>query len=174
LTKADPDADFRTIRALTNAAQRRKLPHPNQSLLFQQPPMNSVAKAAAQALAAAAIAAACAGCPTPPHPPPPAAPTRVVVIYESSNLDPADAATINSHELRAYLDAHGHWYRMADKDILNEFREKPPEILPYLDAADGHPLPWLLLADANHKITLGQHLPPSAAEVIALLQRKSP
>jgi len=171
---ADPANEFRTIRVLPNARDPKKLPHPNQSLIFYNPPMNALTKQAAIAASLAAIAAILTGCPTPAPPHPPIIVARVVVVYESHDLTPTDAATLNSKTLRDYLDAHGYWYRFIDKDILDPDDLPPVQLLTYLNAAIGHPLPWLLFADASHNVTAGQHLPPTDADLINLLQQHSP
>lgn len=174
IANADPNTDFRMIRVLPNATQRAQLPHPNQTLLFYQPPMNELTKALAQALATTAMAAILAGCNPTPKPPTPTIVARVVIIYESSAIDPADMNTINSEPLRTYLTQHGYWYRFCDKNILDPHLEPPPEITPYLNAANGHPLPWLMFADAQDKINTATHLPPNPADIIALLQAHQP
>jgi len=171
---AHPDEQFRTITVLPKAKNRPPLPHPNQSLIFYQPPMNAITKQAALTASLAAITALLTGCPTPPIPPPPIITARVVLVYESHDLTPTDAATLNSKTLRDYLNAHGYWYRFIDKNILDPEHQPPAEILPYLNAAKGHPLPCLLFADAAHNITRAQNLPPTAADVINLLDPNRP
>jgi hypothetical protein len=169
---ARPDETFRTITVLPKTKNRGPLPHPNQSLLFYLPPMNAVTKQAALAASLAAIAALLTGCPTPPPPPPPIIVARIVVVYESHDLTPTDAATLNSKTLRHYLDAHGYWFRFIDQDIKDPELQPPAEILPYITAAQNKHLPWLLFADASHNVTAGQHLPPTDADVINLLETK--
>jgi len=171
---AHPDEQFRTITVLPKAKNRPPLPHPNQSLIFYQPPMNAITKQAALTASLAAITALLTGCPTPPIPPPPIIVARVVVVYESHDLTPTNAATLNSKTLRDYLDAHGYWYRFIDKDIKDPDDISPLQLLTYTTAAQNKELPWLLFADASHNVTAAQHLPPTAADVINLLQQHEP
>lgn len=171
---ATPAMQFRKITIISKLTPRDQLLHPNQSLIFYQPPMNEETKKIALALAINACLAILTGC-TPPKPPPPPTPTiaKIVVIYESSQLSIEDAATLNAQDLRQWLGSR-YWFRAVDVNILNGYDQPPLELRPYLAEAAGQALPRIILADDHNRVIRALGLPKSPAKIIEYVEGTSP
>ena len=171
---ATPEMQFRKIEILRKVRLCGRLLHPNQSLIFYQPPMNAETKKIAVTLAISACLAILTGCTPPrPPPPPPLPATRVVIIYDSAELSTADATTLNSPELRPYMENH-YWFRAVDKKTINQDNIQPPELHAYLTEANGKKLPRIILADDNDNVIKAAQLPSTPSKVIDFCRGTTP
>jgi len=109
-----------------------------------------------------------------PWPPVPDAATKCVVVYESQDLTPEQAAILASATLRSYLETSPYWWRIVDQDVTDRTGQPPAPLRPYLDRARAKPLPWLMLADPHDSITYEGQLPASDTALIALLRQHAP
>lgn len=103
----------------------------------------------------------------PPDPIPGPGPKFVLVLEESGNRTPGQAATMMG--LRAWLLASEHQWRMLDKDVVGPDGKTPEWLVPYLEAAKDQPLPALLISqptEAGAGAIAVKALPESVAAAI--------
>lgn len=89
-------------------------------------------------------------------------PVQAIVVEESADRTPAQAAVILSQEVRGMVQS----FRVIDDD-----QKVPPDLQPYLDAAKTKPLPVLYLVRPSGRIAYEGPLPPDVPATKALVQK---
>ena len=109
--------------------------------------------------------------PDPPLPPIPVAKAWVVVIEETQEAQATRRTYYADPTLNAYVKAKGWKMRVADKDVKDPTGQPPKDLAPYLKMSQGKALPWLYVVSSDGIVRANQALPPTAAELTALLRK---
>jgi len=118
--------------------------------------------------------------PTPPDPKPPPGKWRVVIVYESNDLDnlpPGQQSIIKSLTFREQLTKAGHQLvpgGVWDKDAPNRGGGVPKSLLPYLAACKSETLPRLCLSPVTGGMIRTFALPTSIDAALTLLEGAQP
>lgn len=119
--------------------------------------------------------------PFPPLPPDPPVvepgPRWVIIVEETKDRTPQQAAVLTDSSFRQWIATAGHDYRMIDQDVQNRAGTVPAACVPYLDLAKGKTLPRLFIVDGSSgdsqgKVLFSGDLPSSAAALKTLIQQK--
>jgi hypothetical protein len=104
-------------------------------------------------------------------PVPPVARTLwVLVLRETLETTPAQAAILTSADLMDAIERRRHHWRCCDPDGVAEDGKVPPGIQPYLDLAVGKSLPRLYVIAADHgDLFYAAELPSTQQAVIDLV-----
>jgi hypothetical protein len=109
--------------------------------------------------------------PDPIKPPAPLAKAWVVVIEETADATAKRGAYFRDPALTAFVQAKGWKVRVADKDVRDAAGQQPADLAPYLKAAQGKTLPWLFVVGSDGAVAFQGGLPPTPAELVALLRK---
>ncbi len=109
--------------------------------------------------------------PDPPLPPIPVAKAWVVVIEETQEAQATRRTYYADPALNAYVKSKGWKMRVADKDVKDPSGQPPKDLAPYLKMSQGKALPWLYVVSSDGIVRANQALPPTAAELTALLRK---
>lgn len=95
----------------------------------------------------------------------------LVVIEETAERTPSQAALLGDAELSGYVRCKGWRVRVADRDAKDAEGRVPRDLAGYIERAKGKRLPYLILVDASGKARHEGTMPASAAEVLATLKK---
>lgn len=114
--------------------------------------------------------------PGPSPTPVPGAKLYVLIVTETSQQTPEQAAVINSKAADEYLKAKSWQRRVADKDVVDENGKVPADLAAWLDKAKawnagGGKWPYLNIADGSGAVVYEGPLPATEAEYLALLKK---
>lgn len=109
--------------------------------------------------------------PTPGPTPPPC---RLIIVYESETLTPAQAEILTSKALHDYLDSTSLWYRIVDKDIDDENGMSPAALQTPIGACRGLALPRICTMRQDSTVETNLPLPQTVAETIDLIKLLAP
>jgi hypothetical protein len=112
--------------------------------------------------------------PPPPNPPTPPTPTKlsIAIVENPATTTPAQAAVLGAKEWRELAASKHQFLGIIPSDIKEATTGKPPAYLqPFLDAAAGNPLPWLLMSDPSGKLLYTGPLPTTAQAMTELLKK---
>ncbi len=116
--------------------------------------------------------------PRPPEPPVVTpGPRWIVVVEETAERTPQQAAVLTNSGFRQWITTAGHDCRMIDKDVLTPTGSVPTDCAPYLDLAKGQTLPRLFIVDgcsgdSQGKVLFAGDLPATADALKTLIQQK--
>jgi len=102
------------------------------------------------------------------------APTRlnIVVVRESKDLLPSQAAMLDDPDFHTYVGRRRHRWRCCDPDGRGPDGLTPPDIAPYLQLANSVGLPALILTDHDTgDLHAALALPPDVVAFKALIVR---
>jgi hypothetical protein len=101
-----------------------------------------------------------------PKPDPPPVPTELwaILVEESAERTPAQSIVLGSPEVRGLFPGR---FRILDKDIKSNLQT-------YIDRSKGKQLPVLFLVDKGGTIYYEGALPPTVAEMVALVKKYKP
>ena len=108
--------------------------------------------------------------PPPPPPPPPPGPIQemtVLVVEESSQRTPEQAAILMCYPCRKWLTDNGHRMRIVDKDVKDQSGQVPADLERFIDPPPDI-LPYVFLVDANGVTHWQGPLPDTLDEFQAL------
>jgi len=119
--------------------------------------------------------------PIPPEPIPPVPPVPPIPIPQKLTIAIVENPTKTTPEQRAVL-ANPTWRKLSTEkhdfrgiiptDVIEKGTGKPPtSLVPFLDRAKLHNLPWCMFTTADGRILWEGQLPTSAKELAALIQR---
>jgi hypothetical protein len=109
----------------------------------------------------------------PPEPPGPVAPTKlvVVIVEETAAAVATRGAFLADRPLADFMAAHGHRWRVVDKDVTGADGKPPADVVRFLDRAKAAKLPTLFLVDPKGRTVHEGPVPATAAELAALLKK---
>jgi len=112
--------------------------------------------------------------PPPPPPPPPPIVTAAVLtlLEESSDRTEELTALLRDPLLTSFLSENKLNYREIDQNVVGpDSKTRPPELEPLFKAAEGKPLPLLILQDEKGAaVVVVSPIPTTAAELVARLK----
>lgn len=114
--------------------------------------------------------------PGPSPVPVPGAKLYVLIVTETAQQTPEQAAVINSKAADEYLKAKSWPRRVADKDVKDEAGNVPTDLAAWIDKAKawqagGGKWPYLNIADGSGAVVYEGALPSTEAEYVALLKK---
>ena len=100
----------------------------------------------------------------------------VLIVTETAQQTPQQAAVINSKAADEYIAAKSWQRRVADKDTVDENGKVPTDLAAWLDKAKawnagGGKWPYLNIADGSGAVVYEGALPATEAEYVALLKK---
>lgn len=100
----------------------------------------------------------------------------VLIVTETAQQTPQQAAVINSKAADEYIAAKSWQRRVADKDTVDENGNVPTDLAAWLDKAKawnagGGKWPYLNIADGSGAVVYEGALPATEAEYVALLKK---
>jgi len=100
----------------------------------------------------------------------------VLIVTETAQQTPQQAAVINSKAADEYIAAKSWQRRVADKDTVDENGKVPTDLAAWLDKAKawnagGGKWPYLNIADGSGAVVYEGALPATEAEYLALLKK---
>lgn len=100
----------------------------------------------------------------------------VLIVTETAQQTPQQAAVINSKAADEYIAAKSWQRRVADKDTVDENGKVPTDLAAWLDKAKawnagGGKWPYLNVADGSGAVVYEGALPATEAEYVALLKK---
>ena len=100
----------------------------------------------------------------------------VLIVTETAQQTPQQAAIINSKAADEYIAAKSWQRRVADKDTVDENGKVPTDLAAWLDKAKawnagGGKWPYLNIADGSGAVVYEGALPATEAEYVALLKK---
>lgn len=111
--------------------------------------------------------------PTPPVPPTPQ-PQKltIAIVEEPAHSTPQQAAAITNPAFQAKAKAQHNFLGIFTPDAKDsQSQEVPASLAPFLAAAKGKPLPWIMFKDAQGKMIWEGQAPNTAAELIETLSK---
>ena len=113
--------------------------------------------------------------PPPPPPPPPTDVLWVLVVEESSQRTPEQAAVLVSPKVRAWFaaDEDRHW-RLVDRDVLDEHGNVPEDLARWIKMAEGLTLPRVFLINETGGLVDQVPLPATPEAMLDLLKQYVP
>jgi hypothetical protein len=117
----------------------------------------------------------------PPLPPDPpvveAGPRWIIIVEETQDRTPQQAAVLTDSSFRQWLTTSGHDYRMIDQNVQDQSGTVPTACAPYLNLAKGKTLPRLFIVDGSSgdskgKVLFAGDLPPTVAALKALIKQE--
>ena len=115
--------------------------------------------------------------PVPPKPDP--VPTTlmgkggfVCIVEETADLATERRLTFTHAGLNAYMTAQNHKWRIVDQNVRKPNSMDPPDdIVRFLAASKGKPLPQVFLCNSKGEIVLQGNLPNNGADLLALVKK---
>ena len=100
----------------------------------------------------------------------------VLIVTETAQQTPQQAAVINSKAADEYIAAKSWQRRVADKDTVDENGKVPTDLAAWLDKAKawnagGGKWPYLNIADGSGAVVYEGAMPATEAEYLALLKK---
>lgn len=100
----------------------------------------------------------------------------VLIVTETAQQTPQQAAIINSKAADEYIAAKSWQRRVADKDTVDENGKVPTDLAAWLDKAKawnagGGKWPYLNIADGSGAVVYEGAMPATEAEYLALLKK---
>ena len=113
--------------------------------------------------------------PPPPPPPPVTEELWVMVIEESSQRTPEQAAVLVSRKVLDWFRSNEkrHW-RLIDQDVVGESDEVPEDLAKWLKMAEGQSLPRVFIINENGGLVDQMPLPATPETMIELLDQYVP
>jgi hypothetical protein len=111
--------------------------------------------------------------PVPPAPPGPVTPQKlwVVIVEETADAVATRGAFLSDQTLRKFMEAHGHRWRVVDKDVVGTDGKPPEDVQRFLADARARKLPMLYLVNAKGQTVHQEPVPATAAELLTLLKK---
>lgn len=111
-----------------------------------------------------------------PTPNPVAGKLFVLIVTETKDQTPEQAAVINSQAARDLMAAKGWQWRVVDQDVVDENGRPPPDLAKWISqakawAAAGNKLPCLLVLDEQGAVLSQGALPAIEAAYLDLLKK---
>lgn len=91
-----------------------------------------------------------------PVPPPPdfKEPYTLLLIEETHDRSPEEAAAVLSKEIIEYVHEKGWKRYLLDKDVVDKDGKTPSSVKAYIERAVGKGLPWYIVVDADGEIVI--------------------
>ena len=114
--------------------------------------------------------------PTPPVPPAPPVPIpqklTIAIVEDPATTTQQQRSILADPAWRRHAADKHHFRGIIPTDLIEKGTNKPPASLaPFLDAAKGRMLPWILLVAPDGTILFQGPLPPTTAELTATIRR---
>lgn len=97
----------------------------------------------------------------------------IVIVEETGEAVAGRGAMLADPTLAAYMRSKGHKFRVVDKDVVGTDGKPPADVLRFLQAAKGNPLPQAFLVDEKGRTRQSFNITANmkAADLLAALKK---